>query len=214
MKTQITKIIVAIIVLLLIGGSYMVWKKGHLFTSNSSEPVACTLDAKICPDGSAVGRTGPNCEFAMCPGENQDTDVWNTKTDAEHGVSFEYPNNISTQFVLAVDWPPRVIVSDKAYSCLEAGGPTDPAGQTRKEQGSSGREYCVSQVSEGAAGSIYTQYAYGFSFEEKTAIFIFTIRTPQCLNYDEPNATACAGEQKEFMPVNQVDRMAATLKKI
>ena len=28
---------------------------------------ACTADAKICPDGSAVGRIGPNCEFAACP---------------------------------------------------------------------------------------------------------------------------------------------------
>lgn len=33
------------------------------------EPVACTMDAKICPDGSAVGRIAPNCEFAKCPGE-------------------------------------------------------------------------------------------------------------------------------------------------
>ncbi len=32
-----------------------------------SEPVACTADAKLCPDGSAVGRQGPNCEFAPCP---------------------------------------------------------------------------------------------------------------------------------------------------
>jgi putative hemolysin len=31
---------------------------------------ACTMEAKICPDGSAVGRTGPNCEFAPCPGDN------------------------------------------------------------------------------------------------------------------------------------------------
>jgi len=30
-------------------------------------PVACTEEAKVCPDGSAVGRTGPNCEFAQCP---------------------------------------------------------------------------------------------------------------------------------------------------
>lgn len=29
--------------------------------------IACTADAKICPDGTAVGRTGPNCEFALCP---------------------------------------------------------------------------------------------------------------------------------------------------
>lgn len=33
------------------------------------QPVFCTLDAKICPDGTAVGRTGPDCEFAPCPGE-------------------------------------------------------------------------------------------------------------------------------------------------
>jgi hypothetical protein len=30
-------------------------------------PVACSMEAKLCPDGSAVGRTGPNCEFAPCP---------------------------------------------------------------------------------------------------------------------------------------------------
>lgn len=39
---------------------------------NSGQPnqVACTMDAKICPDGSAVGRTVPNCEFAPCPTDN------------------------------------------------------------------------------------------------------------------------------------------------
>ena len=33
------------------------------------ESVTCTLEAKICPDGSAVGRQGPDCEFAPCSGE-------------------------------------------------------------------------------------------------------------------------------------------------
>lgn len=32
----------------------------------SEEPVACTMEAMMCPDGSYVGRTGPNCEF-VCP---------------------------------------------------------------------------------------------------------------------------------------------------
>jgi hypothetical protein len=32
--------------------------------------VACTMEAKLCPDGkTSVGRSGPNCEFAKCPGE-------------------------------------------------------------------------------------------------------------------------------------------------
>ncbi len=33
--------------------------------------IACTMDAKMCPDGSYVSRQGPNCEFAPCPGEGE-----------------------------------------------------------------------------------------------------------------------------------------------
>ncbi len=43
---------------------------GIYFSSSSSTPsmeVPCTMEAKICPDGSAVGRSGPLCEFAECP---------------------------------------------------------------------------------------------------------------------------------------------------
>lgn len=35
--------------------------------SAPTPPTACTMDAMMCPDGSAVGRQGPNCEFAPCP---------------------------------------------------------------------------------------------------------------------------------------------------
>lgn len=38
-----------------------------LLPDSSQLPVACTMDAKICPDGSAVGRIPPSCEFAPCP---------------------------------------------------------------------------------------------------------------------------------------------------
>ena len=44
--------------------------------------VGCTLEAKICPDGSAVGRSGPNCEFAPCPpGNIDDTQKDNGNTE-------------------------------------------------------------------------------------------------------------------------------------
>jgi len=36
---------------------------------NKNKQPACTMAAKLCPDGSYVGRIGPNCEFAPCPGE-------------------------------------------------------------------------------------------------------------------------------------------------
>lgn len=27
----------------------------------------CTMEVRECPDGSFVGRSGPNCEFEKCP---------------------------------------------------------------------------------------------------------------------------------------------------
>lgn len=34
----------------------------------SDEEIFCTMDAKLCPDGSYVGRVPPNCAFVACPG--------------------------------------------------------------------------------------------------------------------------------------------------
>jgi hypothetical protein len=35
--------------------------------TDQKEQVACTQDAKLCPDGSYVSRQPPTCEFAKCP---------------------------------------------------------------------------------------------------------------------------------------------------
>lgn len=32
-----------------------------------TKSIPCTMDAKICPDGTAVLRIPPNCQFAPCP---------------------------------------------------------------------------------------------------------------------------------------------------
>jgi hypothetical protein len=39
---------------------------GFFGTKTPGEKV-CTMEAKVCPDGSAVGRMGLNCKFAPCP---------------------------------------------------------------------------------------------------------------------------------------------------
>ncbi len=56
--------VVFTLILALIGG-YIVWKINAKWLPDGRK--ACTLEAKVCPDGSSVGRTGPNCEFAVCP---------------------------------------------------------------------------------------------------------------------------------------------------
>jgi hypothetical protein len=58
-------LIILIILLVILTGIWF----GLKFLIGGEEPVACTMDAKQCPDGSYVGRVAPNCEFAPCPGE-------------------------------------------------------------------------------------------------------------------------------------------------
>ena len=40
---------------------------GFNLTQENEEPTICTADAKLCPDGSYMGRVPPTCEFAACP---------------------------------------------------------------------------------------------------------------------------------------------------
>ncbi|HVZ12176.1 MAG TPA: hypothetical protein VG965_04045 [Patescibacteria group bacterium] len=60
--------------------------------------VACTAEAKICPDGTTVGRSGPTCEFTKCPPQkttatNNDAETarWKTYTNTKIGYTIKYP---------------------------------------------------------------------------------------------------------------------------
>lgn len=67
MKHDIVIIVVGTVLLML------VWVGWTQFQSIRAAPdersqVFCTADAKLCPDGSYVGRIAPDCRFAQCPG--------------------------------------------------------------------------------------------------------------------------------------------------
>ena len=62
----------------------------------------CSQEAKQCPDGSYVGRTSPNCEFAECQTFNVrhvrqevDTSDWKTYRNEEYGFEVKYPSEWS-----------------------------------------------------------------------------------------------------------------------
>ena len=84
-------VIIGLLVTIIILGAgftyYLLTHDIHL-VNDVDEPVACTMDAMMCEDGSYVGRTGPNCEF-VCPDtveEAESTDVssdWQTYTNEE-----------------------------------------------------------------------------------------------------------------------------------
>lgn len=209
MKNKITLLV--IVAIFLIGVIlYIAWSQ---FLSEP-QSVPCTQEAKLCPDGSYVGRTGFKCEFSACPEENNE--LWKTTTN--RGVTFQYPEALLTTYIHTEDWPPHIQILNDPFPCTEAGLETARAGKTEKRL-VDGREYCRTSIVEGAAGSIYTQYAYAFPLNSigstqtnrKTVIFTFTTRATQCGNYGEAERKVCEEERQTFDIDGIVDRMARTL---
>jgi hypothetical protein len=81
-------------------------------TTPQEEVYACDADAKICPDGTAVGRQGPNCEFAACP-----------SPEATSGKVTTYIDGSPTTLNVTVN--PKEVVTDsrcaEGVQCIWAG---------------------------------------------------------------------------------------------
>lgn len=84
---------------------------------------ACIMDAKICPGGSAVGRVGPNCEFAECP-----------PADGGQGTACQSDGDCSSGYV-CLDPSPVVREGESNLRCWKKGMPTPIclSGDTRIE---------------------------------------------------------------------------------
>jgi hypothetical protein len=75
-------LILGIVVILLIGlGGF--FYRNVAERSGAPEQVACTADAKLCPDGSAALRAPPSCEFTACAFPNVEI--------PEAGIAFAVP---------------------------------------------------------------------------------------------------------------------------
>ncbi len=201
-----TKVLFATLVvfLVLLGGMYYL----STLSAKYMAPIACTADAKICPDGSAVGRTGPKCEFAPCPNVVNGTQTF---TDIATGISFSYPEKLPAQYIYTIDWPPKVQLINQPFSCTPAGSETGRAGKTESLT-INGHPYCVTKVTEGAAGSIYTQYAYAFPYNSQTVILTFSLRFVQCGNYSGIESAACQTERASFNIDTSIDSIVQSIK--
>ena len=160
------------------------------------EQVFCTQDAKLCPNGSYVSRTGPNCEFSPCPDTPiSDTYKWKQVTDSEQGISYQYPESLNTKYIHTNTWPPVVTVKRQKYTCLES-SPVGAGSSTI--QGRVGDTiFCMTERTGAAAGTQLTDFQYTFPQAEKGTNVIevsFGLFYPTCENFEEPAQSNCKKE--------------------
>jgi hypothetical protein len=71
MKTEARIILTGAMIVILFGllSSALIKNNSSNFARESTAEgnFACTMDAKVCPDGTYVGRIPPYCQFAACP---------------------------------------------------------------------------------------------------------------------------------------------------
>lgn len=173
-KAFITAVIIAIAGVSL---AVMLWPD---FFVQEPEPVFCTQEAKLCPDGSYVGRGGPNCEFTACPGQGEETIFQGDE------FSFKYPETLALKYIEVLDWPPNIEVRIAQFLCA-----TDLRAIAQ-------RDYCIGEETEGAAGSVYTTYVYNTQKDGRMLTVTLAVRYPQCANYEERGKLSCELERQVF----------------
>lgn len=110
-------------------------------------------------------------------------------------ISFQ---NYSQTIVKAADYPKGEFWVEKGeIQCQETPLESSlPLRSYKKELG--GQKYCVAVASEGAAGSVYSQYAYGAVVGSDIHLIKFVARFNNCANYPDAEMKRCQEERENF----------------
>ncbi len=128
------------------------------------------------------------------------------------GATFQYPKNLSTNYIRPQEWPPKLQIIDGAvFSCEQGGlGINGRPGMTIQKK-INNIVYCIDSVSEGTAGTFYTDYIYTFLKDNKLVKLSFTLAYPQCDNYNDPQRTECEQERQTFDLDTLINRIAESV---
>lgn len=158
-------------------------------------------------DSVSLTPTSPSPESTP-----ENNDLWQTSVNQEQELEFKYPAKLIAKYISLVEWPPVLEVqAGQNLDCSETPAESSLPKRVTSRQVDN-RIYCVEASSEGAAGSVYTEYSYSGVWKEKIVKFSFTLRYPQCNNYSEPQQTECGNEREAFDLDGVVDRMFSSLK--
>lgn len=119
------------------------------------------------------------------------------KADSNSNLNFKVPDTSNFQYASFRDWQFDVLPFDVSMelSC-EVTDATTSQNLRRSRVSINDITYCVEASSEGAAGSVYTEYKYTRILGDNLVNVRFTVQYPNCQNYSEIESLACSQERE------------------
>jgi len=102
-------LLLGIVLIIILGFGGLVYRNT---VEHPSQPIACPMDALVCPDGTSVARTGISCTFPACLPPNVSL--------ADVGISYAVPAGFT-----ATEFPDSASIA--AYEKPPANASTSPA---------------------------------------------------------------------------------------
>jgi hypothetical protein len=149
----------------------------------------------------AVALFSPHTQSPL---STQPPEGWALSTPDAQGMQFAYPISLGTSYISTSTegWPPTAAIVSGTLSC---------AATDKRMIGD--RAYCITRESEGAAGSTFTTFTYATMQGTSVASTTFTLRFPQCMNYDDPQQSACTIEESSYDIDGLADRIISSIRK-
>jgi len=203
MEKKIIILAIIIIAFISFGGYFLLQYRANInlqeFINEAEEELTvCTMDVKLCPDGSYVGRVGPDCKFTECPDY---TVGWNIFIDDKSGFELKYPSDFfeaghspevlegNCDYTVFPDRCPN-INSIVVEFLIEKGGDAKAIedgmtlGYWQKPSGEkqtlNNTEYCLYLNSDAAMGHVYNYYYYTTVMNQKCLLVKFDTSTTNC----------------------------------
>jgi hypothetical protein len=110
MRGSVKGLVLGTTLIVLVGIGGLVYRNA---VEHANRPIACPVDAKVCPDGTSVARTGLSCTFPTCPPPNISLE--------KYGIAFALPTGYVAQ---PIDAPVAAYIKTDETSTTTSAGIT------------------------------------------------------------------------------------------
>lgn len=148
--------------------------------------------------------------------DSEEIDLWKTITDETNQIKYRYPEFLTAKYISTVTWPPvfTILPANGTFVCEETPAESSFPQRVSLRRVDDDKIYCLQASSEGAAGSVFTEFTYSTVWKEKVVELYFVLQYPRCDNYSDEQQSECAAERESFDLDALVDRIFLSLEEL